>query len=145
MPHRISIKSMLLNRTVIRHLDITLCSFMHYTTKHHLCRHNGSLFDVKWRIKFSCKINFTAVSFISGERMRKGRLWYREGRFSVCSNQWENSKKSVVEECLCLSVKYFGLRVSSCALLHPLITWLLRNDLETTTSKEGTSTPWKCT
>jgi hypothetical protein len=69
-----SIKSMLLNRTVIRQLDITLCSFMHYTTKHHLCRHNGSLFDVKWRIKFSCKINFTAVSFISVERMRKGRL-----------------------------------------------------------------------
>jgi len=46
-------------------------------------------------------------------------------------------KKSVVEECLCLSVKYFGLRVSSCALLHPLITWLLCNNLETTTSKEG--------
>lgn len=50
-------------------------------------------------------------------------------------------EKSVAEECLCLSVKYFGLRVSSCALLHPLITWLLCNDLETTTSKERMSTP----
>ena len=43
-------------------------------------------------------------------------------------------EKSVADECLCLSVKYFGLRFSSCALLHLLIRRLLCNDLETTTS-----------
>jgi hypothetical protein len=92
----LSSKSMLLTRTV-SHVDIILCSYMHYTTKHHLCRHNGSLFDIKWRIKFSCKINFTTVSFISGERIRKGRLWNWDGGegSSVCLNQWENSERNV--------------------------------------------------
>ena len=44
-------------------------------------------------------------------------------------------KNSEADKCHRLSVKYFGLSVSSCALLYPLITWLLCNDLETTTSK----------
>jgi hypothetical protein len=71
IPHT---KNLFLIPTVLRDWDIIRYYSMHYTRRYHLCRHNGSLFDIKWRIKFSCKINFTTISFISGERMRKGRL-----------------------------------------------------------------------
>jgi hypothetical protein len=93
-PSAVPSKSMLLTWAVI-HVDIILRSFMHYMTRHLLCRHNGSLFDIKWRIKFSCKINFTTISFISEERMSKGGDFETEkGNFQYVSTN-EKIRKEI--------------------------------------------------